>query len=564
MNTTNDRSAGPRPDQRYQSRSRALKSRRKRRKRVILRPPSLSRGRTWWVGGVVTVVLLLFLITRCVGQPSSDSATATPDASVRTTESAAELTPAAASTAVEGAAGADGVTPEATPNEPGLPNAGAAPEDDPMPQVYTVRGGDTLSSIASRFGCNLDDLIAENDINDANTLLVGQKLELTTCQTETGPAAWLLPNSEFVNSPAYIGFDVEAFAREQGGYLANHSEKISGKMRSGPEVVELVAQHYSVGPRMLLAILEMKSGWVTNPNPAGAERDFPMGYKGGGWELLYWQLAWAADELNKGYYDWRGRGMTPISWRDTTATNFDPSLNAATAGLQRFFSKNAGKKQWKIWLGDGPNGFSANYRRLFGDPAQYAIEPLIPAGTTQPRLALPWSQDELWYYTSGPHGAWEEGSAWAALDFVPPEKGLGCQVAKSWATAAGSGLVIRSQHGEVMIDLDGDGYEQTGWVLFYLHLASKNRVEVGTQVQRGDRIGHPSCEGGISDATHLHFARKYNGEWIAADGPLPMVLSGWQAHSSGKSYDGTLTRGNQTRTACQCWKKKLNGVKAIE
>jgi hypothetical protein len=137
-------------------------------------------------------------------------------------------------------------------------------------------------------------------------------------------------------------------------------------------------------------------------------------------------------------------------------------------------------------------------------------------------------------------------------------------VAKSWATAAASGLVIRSQHGEVLIDLDGDGYEQTGWVLFYLHLASKGRIEVGTRVKTGDPIGHPSCEGGISDATHLHFARKYNGEWIAADGPLPLVLSGWRAHSSGPSYEGTLTRGNQTRTACQCWNKKLNGIKAVE
>jgi murein DD-endopeptidase MepM/ murein hydrolase activator NlpD len=510
------------------------------------------------------VLVLLFLITRCVGQPPTEPATPSPEASAQAAELPKDPTLAVASTADEKADMADEGTPTPTRAISGLPDSGAVPESNPVPQVYNVRGGDTLGSIASRFGCDLDDLIAENEIDDPNRLLVGQTLELSSCQIESGPSTWLLPNSEFVNSPAYVGFDVEAFAREQGGYLAKHTEQIKGKDRSGPEIVELVAQHYSVGPRMLLAVLEVKSGWVTNPSPTGAARDFPMGYKGGGWELLYWQLAWAADELNKGYYDWRGRGMTPISWRDTTATNYSPSLNAATAGLQRFLSKNTNKKQWKNWVGDGPEGFSATYRRLFGDPEQYAIEPLIPAGTTQPYLTLPWSMDEMWYYTSGPHGAWEEGSAWAALDFVPPERGLGCQVAKSWATAAASGLVIRSQFGEVMIDLDGDGYEQTGWVLFYLHLASKDRVEVGTRVKQGDPIGHPSCEGGISDATHLHFARKYNGEWIAADGPLPLVLSGWQAHSSGTSYDGTLTSGDQVRTACQCWKKKINGIKAIE
>ncbi len=560
MLTTNKRSAGPElsPDQGRRTRLGERGNGRSRRKKRGMGP--LSQGRAWWIGGLVAVGVLLALLTRCGGQPSSGSPTATIDVVVLATEPAASLTPVEKPTAV-----AETVEAEvAIPAVAGLPDAGALPEANPLPQVYVVRKGDTLSGIAGRFGCDLEGLAAENSLDDANNLLVGQRLELASCQTETGPVTWLLPNSEFVNGPAYVDFDIEAFAQEQGGYLPNHTEKISGKVRTGPEVVALVAQHYSVGPRMLLAILEMKSGWLTNPTPVSDARDFPMGYKGGGWELLYWQLAWAADELNKGYYDWRGRGMTPIVWRDKTATNYDPSLNAATAGLQRFFSKNAGREQWETWLGDGPEGFAATYRRLFGDPDQYAIEPLISADTTQPSLALPWSPGELWYFTSGPHGGWEEGSAWAALDFVPPEKGLGCRLAESWATAAASGLVIRSQHGEVMIDLDGDGHEETGWVLFYLHMASEGRVDVGTRVKQGDPIGHPSCEGGISEATHLHIARKYNGEWIAADGPLPFVLSGWVAHSSDNSYDGTLTQGDQVRTACECWDKKFNGIKARE
>ena len=81
-------------------------------------------------------------------------------------------------------------------------------------------------------------------------------------------------------------------------------------------------------------------------------------------------------------------------------------------------------------------------------------------------------------------------------------------------------------------------------------------------VKEGDRIGHPSCEGGLSEATHLHIARRYNGEWIAADGPLPLVLSGWQAASSGKPYEGTLTRQKQVRTACECRDDKYNGLVA--
>jgi hypothetical protein len=81
-------------------------------------------------------------------------------------------------------------------------------------------------------------------------------------------------------------------------------------------------------------------------------------------------------------------------------------------------------------------------------------------------------------------------------------------------------------------------------------------------VKQGDPIGHPSCEGGMSDASHLHIARKYNGEWIAADGPLPLVMSGWQFHSGATDYEGSATRDGETRHPCECWEEDYNGLLA--
>ena len=101
----------------------------------------------------------------------------------------------------------------------------------------------------------------------------------------------------------------------------------------------------------------------------------------------------------------------------------------------------------------------------------------------------------------------------------------------------------------VVFDLDGDGYEETGWNLMYLHVATKDRVKLGIWVETDDHIGHASCEGGVSTGTHLHFARKYNGEWILADGPIPFTLSGYVAHNGESPYEGTLTRGDVTIVA---------------
>ena len=102
-----------------------------------------------------------------------------------------------------------------------------------------------------------------------------------------------------------------------------------------------------------------------------------------------------------------------------------------------------------------------------------------------------------------------------------------------------------------MEDLDNDGYEQTGWDVLYMHVAAQDRVQAGTYVYAGDRIGHPSCEGGIANATHLHIVRKYNGEWIPADGNLPFVLGGWVSSGTGTEYNGYLKQGSITLEASE-------------
>jgi LasA protease len=110
---------------------------------------------------------------------------------------------------------------------------------------------------------------------------------------------------------------------------------------------------------------------------------------------------------------------------------------------------------------------------------------------------------------------------------------------------------VRSADGYVVLDLDNDGFEQTGWVVLYQHIAIKDRVATGKWVTAGDHIGHPSCEGGLATGTHVHIARKYNGEWVSAGDPLPFIMSGWTAHAGSAPYKGTLTKGDKVVIASQ-------------
>jgi murein DD-endopeptidase MepM/ murein hydrolase activator NlpD len=221
-----------------------------------------------------------------------------------------------------------------------------------------------------------------------------------------------------------------------------------------------------------------------------------------------------------------------------------PTLNAGTAGVQNLFASLYDRPNWEKAV--SPDGLFATYNALFGYPFDLAVEPLIPPGLQQPKMQLPFEKGQVWSFTGGPHGGWDSGSAWAALDFAPPGDALGCVQSDAWVVAAADGVILRTGIGEVIEDLDGDGLEQTGWVIFYMHIESRDRVKPGTAVKAGDRIGHPSCEGGVSSGTHTHIARKYNGEWIPADQNLPFVLDGWVSHGEGYQYEGYLQKGSKT------------------
>ena len=108
------------------------------------------------------------------------------------------------------------------------------------------------------------------------------------------------------------------------------------------------------------------------------------------------------------------------------------------------------------------------------------------------------------------------------------------------------GLVVFSDEAVVIQDLDGDGTWQSGWSLLYMHVEGRKRVQAGTFLKAGDPIGHPSCEGGVSTGTHVHITRRYNGEWISADGALPFILDGWVSSGTGSVYDGYLSKGGKT------------------
>ncbi len=434
--------------------------------------------------------------------------------------------------------------------------AASIPSSTPSPTVvvyepgtlveYIAQPGDTLEALAARFNTTINEIKQANPVipEDATTMPPGMPMKIPIYYRSLwGTNFQIIPDEAFVNGPGAVRFDLEQFIESAPGWFKTYDVYTSNGNLNASEMINWVALNYSINPKLILALIEFQTGALTNPTRDRTNEDTFLGFKTEQNNGVYLQISYVANLLNDSFYRYRRGEVISFEHKYGQLENIYPWQNAATAALQIYFSKLFDGEPFQEAI--GPEGLAKTYAFLFGDPWANN-QPTIPGSLTQPSFILPFESGKTWAYTGGPHTAWGSLYPWAAIDFAPPSTASGCIESDEFAVAVADGLVVRTAPGIVILDLDGDGDERTGWVIFYLHVATKDRVEVGRKLLAGDRIGHPSCEGGHSTGTHIHIARKFNGEWVDADGIIPFTLSGWVSKEGSKAYSGTLVRDNET------------------
>jgi LasA protease len=444
------------------------------------------------------------------------------------------------------------------------PPATAAPSGGPTPLPtrtliapgslvdYTAQNGDLLPALASHFNTTVDEILAANPAvpSTATTLPVGYPMQIPAYNLPlTGSPFKIIPDSELVNGPAAVGFDIRDELLKRPGYLSGVTDYAFGRERSAWDAIQTVADNYSINPRLLLALLEYRSNALTDASPDETSKAYPLGHKSVLDRGAYRQLIWAAEQLNNGYYGWRTGSLREFETTDGYIVRPDPWQNAGTVAVMRLFAALDDLQSFEH--DTSPDGLYATYVELWGNPFDLAVD-FIPPNLEQPRLALPFLPNRVWDFTGGPHPTWGESLPFGALDFAPPAAEGGCAVSSEWVAAPTDGVITRSEEALVVLDLDGDGDGRTGWVMIFFHMGTNDRIPAGTPVKQGDMLGHPSCEGGRATGTHVHVARRYNGEWIPAGGVLPFTLDGWVAHAGDEAYQGTLTKASNVIQACTC------------
>ena len=424
---------------------------------------------------------------------------------------------------------------------------------------YVVQSGDTLPALAARFNQTTDAILKANPALAVfqSTLPPGRAINIPASYAPLlGSAFQILPDSAVVyaEDPGDLAAQLQNF----DGWLAHRHEPAYSardgswdEARPSWDLINEVALQYSVNPRVLLALLEYRSGLLRSADaPEGAARNplrLPPDTRTG----IANQLEWAAAQLNEGYYAWRAGTQVELRLLDGTVQRIDPWQNAGTVALLQLFSQLEQPAEFAQSI--GPQGFAATYQQLFGDAFGSALL-LQPANLRQPAFTLPFQAGVIWSFTGGPHPVWGSSLPWAAIDFAPPALAGTCGESNEPVTAIAPGVIVRNGYATALLDTDGDNNEHTGWVIFYFHLRSDSIPAVGTRLLAGDALGVASCEGGRSTGTHVHVARKFNGEWMAADSAVPFNLGGWQAVSDGTAYKGRLSFALPAREvrACPC------------
>lgn len=124
---------------------------------------------------------------------------------------------------------------------PGQPNSSNAPAVSPG-DTYTVQAGDTLSSVAHRFGVTESELQTANDLTNADFIFSGQRLTIpgsaAVTETDPTPGAVSDPTIALAANEKWIDVDLTAqILTAYEGQTALFTRSVSTGLGNTPTVV---------------------------------------------------------------------------------------------------------------------------------------------------------------------------------------------------------------------------------------------------------------------------------------------------------------------------------------
>ncbi|HSN93644.1 MAG TPA: LysM peptidoglycan-binding domain-containing protein [Anaerolineaceae bacterium] len=384
--------------------------------------------------------------------------------------------------------------------------------------AYTAQSGDNLPMLAARFNTSEEAIRKVNTILPASltTLPQGLPMQIPIYYTPFwGSVFRLIPNSAFV----YSARSETSGMRTMSAVNVEESEVF--QQLSGSNVfLERFGQiclEASIDPRLMLSLLAY--GFEPDSGLQTASTVLLESISQQNLDLL---LRWLG-LLNEGFYGFESGRLLELELPDGTIERLDPWQNAGSAALRYFFSQmleTATDYQRAV----APGGFAAIYEKLYGNPwaAEFEVLPgsleWIPAG-------LPINSRGGWQAAAFPEGILKSmPSSGVLAGFHANIQNAKDKNDYGKVFACIGGTITRLEPSQLVVSYEGT-QESQGWSVVYYGVKVKPGLKVGDKVEIGESLGHVDSSGWNAS---FWLARKFNGEWVGANGVVPFNLGGWK------------------------------------
>lgn len=341
----------------------------------------------------------------------------------------------------------------------------------------------------------------------------------------------LMPASgdvRFSNALFLYGRDAEAF--DLAGYLAVHAPLLRDKQ----ELIAHWSGYYSINPKVVLALMEIKSGLMSAPSQEKLQAPFAQlstatGFAG--------QLRDVLQQLSQRFY-----GFEAYQRRHAKDIG---DLNGASAALLGLL-QDANSEPVVLKKAPSLQAFIQHFAQLFSTPPEQlrnvesSREIALVANALPPTnmLQLPWYQGYSWK-SNGAHSHTGSGSPYSSID-----------VSYDWPGWGASTYSVAAAHGGRVSVLSRCQVRVTnanGWATNYYHM-DNIRVTNGESITANTKLGSYAgnrnaalCEGGSSTGPHLHFSLLYNGRYVSLQG---VNLGAMRISVGAYNYDDQCNRFN--------------------
>jgi murein DD-endopeptidase MepM/ murein hydrolase activator NlpD len=339
-------------------------------------------------------------------------------------------------------------------------------------------------------------------------------------------------------APGFYAQQIQTFLEEQPGRLKGMAFRVGDRSHTFAEALAGQTAYYSVSPKVILALIELQSGLVGDPNPGADQVGWAVGYQGesGNRRGVQAQVRWAVKQILYARRDYPAR--VPLTYADGSEAPPPDDMTLAEYALARVLAPTAYPGQVLPLL----DAFRTTYTRLFDDPrlppedwpapaAPFLVRPtekVVPVTSffdhsgpfltrnAEAGITTYWGRTETdRSFAYNGHDGWDYAGA-------PPDR----------AVAAAAGEVVFAGNADdgcntraVVID-HGNGYRTLYW---HLHRVD---VEIGQRVAAAERIGVIGNTG-CSTGPHLHFGVQYLGRNTDPYGWCGPGEDPWRAHPAG-------------------------------